>query len=83
MCSNSQGFYGEALLQRCDPPWDWPKYNLTIVADGHDIEGNRIHVVKESGWFAVLLDNTFVISEENLPSFSNLFWKEDNDNRNP
>lgn len=43
--------------------YHWSQYNLTVVRDGYDMEGTRIHFVKEKGYDDVILSNAHVFSD--------------------
>lgn len=49
-----------------DPPWFWPKHNLTILADRHKEDGTRQHVVLEPVVKGTMLDNAEILNWDHL-----------------
>jgi hypothetical protein len=49
--------------EKVEPAFHWEKYNLTVVGDSHDCQGNRFHLVKEGGYSGQMLGNASVWSE--------------------
>lgn len=44
-------------------PYHWSSRDLTVVRDGYDMDGTRIHFVKEEGFYDAILANAHVFSE--------------------
>lgn len=45
------------------PEYYWEAYGLTVVRDGYDMDGTRIHFVKEAGYYDVMLANAHIFSD--------------------
>lgn len=43
--------------------FDWKRRGLTVIADYHDEDGQRYHLVKEAGFSGQAIDNARVYSE--------------------
>lgn len=43
-------------------PYHWGSQGLTVVRDGYDMDGTRIHFVLEPGYYDVVLCNAHVFS---------------------
>lgn len=45
------------------PEYRWANYQLTVVRDGYDMDGTRIHFVKEPGYDDAHIANAHVFSD--------------------
>jgi len=52
------------VWEKIDPPYYWSKYNLYVIGDYHDEQGQRYHLVR--GKFFGTLANAFVVGEDDL-----------------
>ena len=44
--------------------FDWKRRGLTVIADYHDEDGQRYHLVKEAGFSGQAIDNARIYSEQ-------------------
>lgn len=49
-------------LTRAIPEYPWASQGLTVVRDGYDMDGTRIHFVKEQGYYDVIISNAHIFS---------------------
>lgn len=46
-------------------PWSWDlgKVKLSVVADNYTLDGVRLHIVKEDGYYGAVICSAYIFSE--------------------
>ena len=58
--------------EKIDPPYYWVKYDLHVIGDYHDEQGQRYHLVRGTFLKGAMLSNAFIVGEDDLSEINYL-----------